>query len=157
MVPDQALEPCEHPADQGLGRRHHRIVAPEAVSPGEKVRVLIRIEPEGPWRVRVLLVGGQKEFVLALERVADRRERIAGRAVQRLEREPHEGEGVVIGSRPDVKTVFLDPLSIGRIASARSLAPKAPAELVHRDLVFFSVGIDFGQREGSAHGAHAAT
>src|SRR6185437_4268234 len=31
------------------------------------------------------------------------------------------------------------------------------AELVHRDLVFFSVGIDFGQREGSAHGAHAAT
>src|SRR6185437_9386664 len=65
--------------------------------------------------------------------------------LQRLEREPHQREGVVIGSRPDVKTVLLDPLSIGRIASARGLAPKAPAELVHGDLVFFSVGIDFGQ------------
>src|SRR6185312_3198897 len=119
--------PCDHPADQRLDRRHDRIVAPEAFSPGEEVRVPIRIEPEGPWRVRVVLVGGPKEFVLALERVADRRERIAWRAVQRLEREPHEGEGVVIGSRPDVKTVLLDPLSIGRIASARGLAPKAPA------------------------------
>ncbi len=156
MAADHGLDPFQHPADQGFDRRHDRIVVPEAVSPGEDIRVVVRIEPEGPWRPRVAFVGGQKELVLPLERVADRRERMAGRAVQRLERDPHEGEGVVVGSRPDVKSVLLDPLSVLPIASARRLAPEAPAELVHRDLVFFSLGIDFRQRERSAHGAYAA-
>ena len=156
MVPERALDPFEHPAHQGFDRRHDRIVVPEAVSPRERIRVLVGRKPEGPWRPGIVLVGGQKEVVLPLERIADRRERMAGRAVQRLVRDPHEGEGVVIGSRPDMKTVLLDPLSVFRITSARGLAAKAPAKLVHRDVVFFAPGIDFGQRERSAHGAHAA-
>ena len=48
----------------------------------------------------LVLVGSQKELVLPLERVADRRERMAGRTIQRLERDPHEGEGVFIGPDP---------------------------------------------------------
>ncbi len=97
-----------------------------------------------------------EDLVLPFEGVADCRNRITRRRVQRLQNGAQDGEGVLIEARPDMQPMLLDSLAVVGIAPAGGLAAETPAELVQRDLVFFALRVDFAQRDSGAQRAHSA-
>ena len=62
-------------------------------------------------------------------------ERRRGRSVKLVVAPPHQGEGVLVCTKPQMEPVLFDPVAERSVAAARTLAPETPSLLVDRYLV----------------------